>query len=182
MKKKRPIKEFKGFLGKLERFVDRSIPFWMIILTLLIILENPLWVLVHLQDYEPFVSYIEALMILFFFIDLVFKWFAVRHWKKFLRLYWLDIIAIFPFYLVARVWISITALARLGEEFGEGQKLLHEFLLFRETELIREARLAKESTLLRELRPFMRSLRTIQRFIRFLVSSDLRKKDIHYKK
>lgn len=181
MVKKKPIKEFKGFLGKLERFVDRSIPFWMIILTVLIVLENPLWVFIHLSDY-PFIGILESLMVLFFFIDLVFKWFTVRHWSKFVRLYWLDIIAIFPFYLVARVWISITALARLGEELGEGQKFLHEFLLFRETELIREARLVKESGILREIRPFIRMLRTLQRFLRFLVSADLRKKDIHYKK
>lgn len=179
--KKKPIKEFKGFLGKLERFTDKSIPFWMIILTLIIILENPLWTLIHLQDYEPIVEITESVMILFFIIDLIFKWFTVRHWNKFLRLYWIDIIAIFPFYLIARAWISITALVRLGEELGEGQKFLHEFILLRETELVKEARIVKESKLLKELNPLIRSLRTIQRFIRFIAARDLEKKDIHYR-
>jgi len=181
MKKKRPIKHFKGWLGKLERFTDKTIPLWVIILTVLIVVENPFWTLAHLDEYEPWVTIVDGLIVLFFFIDLVFKWYTVRHWKKFLKLYWLDILAVFPFYLIARAWVSIAVLLRIGEELGEGQKFLHEFILLREAELIKETRLAKEAELLKEAKPFIRALRSIQRFFRFMAGEDLERKDIHHK-
>ena len=177
--KKRPIKEFKGVLGKIERFVDKCIPFALIAITIILILENPFWILVHLENYEPWIGIIDLIIVLFFVVDLIFKWFTVRHWKKFVKLYWIDIIAVFPFYLATRAWISIASLVRLGEEFGEGQKFLHEFLLLRETELVREARLVRETELFKEFKPFMRALRSVQRFIRFVAGRDLEKKDVH---
>ena len=179
MSKKRPIKQFKGFLGKLERFIDKSIPFALLAITIILILENPLWILVHLENYEPWIGIIDGIIVLFFLIDLIFKWFTVRHWKKFVKLYWIDILAIFPFYLMTRAWISMTSLIRLGEEVGEGQKFLHEFLLLRETELVKEARLMKETELFKEMKPFVRALRSVQRFLRFIAGRDLERKDVH---
>ena len=185
MKKKRnnkPIKQFKGFLGEIERFTDKTIPFWVIVLAIMLILDNPFWTILDLEHYQPWVSLVDALIVLFFFIDLIFKWYTVRQWKKFLKIYWLDILAIFPFYLITRAWITVTALLRVGEELGEGQKFLHEFLLLRETELVKEARIAEEVKQLRETKPFIRALRSIQRFLRFIAGKNLERKDIHYKK
>ena len=163
--------QFKGFLGKLERFTSRSIPVWVILLTIILILENPFWIIISLHEYEPWIGIADGLIVLFFVLDLVFKWYTVRHWKQFLKLYWLDILAVFPFYLIARVWISVRSVLVVGEEIGESQRVLHEFLLLREGELIKEARLAKEAELLKETRPFIRALRSAQRFLRFIVGA-----------
>src|SRR3989338_4066035 len=169
MKKKRnnkPIKQFKGFLGEIERFTDKTIPFWVIVLAIILILDNPFWTILDLEHYQPWVSLVDALIVLFFFIDLIFKWYTVRQWKKFLKIYWLDILAIFPFYLITRALITVTALLRVGEEL-------------RETELVKEARIAEEVKQLRETKPFIRALRSIQRFLRFIAGKNLERKDIH---
>jgi len=173
--KKYPIRKFKGFFGKLEIFTEKSIPFWLIILTVLLILDNPFWTILSLHEYNPWVTIIDGLIVLFFVIDLFFKWLKIKHWKPFVKLYWLDLLAVFPFYLISSTFISIKSLLAVGEEIGEGQRVLHEFLLLREGELVKEARLIKETELLKESRPIMRAIRSVQRFMRFVAGYELEK-------
>ena len=122
---KRSWKKLHRFLSICEKITDVSIPFWLIVIAIILILQNPFWTIVELDHYEPWISIIDNLIVLFFATNLVFKWFRVRHWKQFLRFYWLDIVAIFPFYLIARLWIRLSTVARVSEEIGEGQRVLH---------------------------------------------------------
>ena len=78
-----------------------------------------------------------------FIIDLIFKFNRVRQFKVFLRKYWLDIIAVFPFFLLFRVFEEVVSFFRISSELSRGQNIIHSGL---EIE-----RLAKEETLLREL-------------------------------
>ena len=177
MGKKAPIKRFTGAWGALERFTDRTMPLWLILLGIMILLENPFWTIVSLSEFEPWAGILDSVILSFFILDLIFKWFSVRHWKQFLKHYWIDIIAVFPFYLLFRAWFTISSLLKMGEDLGEGQRLLHEFLLLRETELLREARLVREAELIKEAGPLTRGVQTVERFFRFAADRDLEKKD-----
>jgi hypothetical protein len=133
------------------------------------VLENPLWTLYPLEHFEPFVTYIDYFIVFFFVVDLTFKWLHVKNVVKFVKLYWLDIIAVLPFYLGFRIYARFAAIAAAGEEIAEAQKVAHELVLAREAELLKEAQvLAREEELLKEAKPLARILRSMERGIRMI--------------
>ncbi|MBU2497031.1 MAG: hypothetical protein KJ767_03160 [Nanoarchaeota archaeon] len=151
----------------IEKFVDKCVPYLLILLAIVIILDNPLWSLVDLHEYETPVLIFDTIVVLFLVADLVFKWYHIRNVKKFFRFYWLELIAVFPFYLVFRIYVFAAEIAKAGEEVN---RILHEAILTREANLLREARFVQEAekTLI-ESRPFTRMLRSISRFFRLIV-------------
>lgn len=159
-------------LRTVEHFVDRVIPFLVVLLGLLIVAD----VTMDIHRFEPWVSYADWLIVGFFATDLVFKWRHVRKVTKFLKLYWLDILAVFPFYLLFRAYVVIAELVVAGEKIKEAQQIAHEAILLRETKLLKEAevftkegRLAREAELIgKEARTLPRMLRFGQRLIRFV--------------
>lgn len=153
-----------------EHFTDHIIPWLVILLAIVLVLENPFWTLVHLEYYEPWISIFDTVVVFFFVADLVFKWFKTRNVRKFLRLYWLDIVAVFPFYLAFRAYAQIVGVFRIGEELSEtAQKLAHEAVLLREARMFEEAeRVAKEARVAREMSVIGRSVRAVQRLLRAL--------------
>ena len=154
---------FHGF----EKFIDKSIPYLLIALAVVIIIDNPLFVLVDLHQYEIPVLFFDTIVIFFLVADLVFKWFHIRNAKKFFKFYWLELIAVFPFYLVFRLYVFAAEIAKAGEEVN---RILHEAILTKEANLLREARFVQEAEkTLREARPFIRMLRSISRFFRLIV-------------
>lgn len=167
-KQKKKREQLRKALRWFEHFTDRIIPLLLIALGIVLILENPLWILVHLENYEPWISIFDYVIVTFFIVDLIFKWFKVRRVSTFLKLYWIDILAVFPFYFIFRLYTRLTTLFRISSEIREAQQIAHEALLIREASLIREAELAKEARLLRETKPLIRLLRVGQRFLRFL--------------
>ncbi len=153
-----------------EHFTDHVIPWLVILLAVVLVLENPFWTLVHLEDYEPWITVFDTVVVFFFVADLVFKWFKTMDVRRFLRLYWLDIIAVFPFYLGFRAYAQIAGVFRVGEELSEtAQKLAHEAVLLREARMFEEAeRVAKEARVAREMSVIGRSVRAVQRLLRAL--------------
>lgn len=114
----------KRWLNKIEHFVDFIIPYALILLAILIIGELFYEELIH--PYLTLVNIIDWIIIGVFVIDLTFKWFRIRNIKGFVKRYWLDIIAVMPFFLVFRL------LEEIGETFifvrewlAESQKILH---------------------------------------------------------
>ena len=159
-KKKRTLLEIA------EIWVDRSIPFWLIILTVLIVLSLLPKRIFDIHRWEPWVTIIDTLVVAFFIIDLCFKYRHVRNIPKFIRMYWLDLIAVFPFYLIFRGYLIGVEYIRAGEE---AQKVLHEALLLREVGILRETRILREAELAaKEARGLMRGIRLIQRGFRAL--------------
>lgn len=126
---------------KLEHFTDRVIPYLLSLLAIILIIEF------FFKDvafaYHNFITTADLIIILFFSVDLAFKFNRVRKIKLFLKKYWLDIIAVFPFFLIFRLVEEVFFLFRLSPELTEGQKFFHIGL---ETE-----KLAKEEKVLREL-------------------------------
>ncbi|MBI2564592.1 hypothetical protein HYV79_01220 [Candidatus Woesearchaeota archaeon] len=154
---------------KIHYLVDKALPIVVIILGIIIILENPFWILVHLEDYQPWIGMLDSIIVGVLILDLYFKWLHVKTIKKFVKYYWLDLIAVFPFYLIFRAGVFITELIRVGEEIKEAQQITHEAILLRE---IKAAE--KETRIVRETRIIPRTIRTVQRFLR-LMSGGIKK-------
>jgi hypothetical protein len=150
MEKKRTL--WQRFYHEFEHFTDHVIPILVILLAVVLILENPLWTLLPVSHYEPWITIFDETIVFFFVADLVFKWVKTRNIRRFFRLYWIDMIAVFPFYLAFRAYAEVAAVFRIGEEVSEtGQKLAHEAVLLREAKTLAEAeQLAKQARLLRE--------------------------------
>jgi len=142
-------------LEKIERFVDLAIPIMLVILTVLIILEFTRYA----DLYHNYLLIVDYIIVTFFVIDLAFKWNRIRDFKKFVGLYWIDIIAVFPFYLVFRTFYLIREIIVLSEE---APKYLHELVLLRETKFLREleyAKFMKEARFVRVAARFLRIVR-----------------------
>ena len=128
------------FLHTFEWVVDVTIPYIFIIISLLLLSDF----VFDLRPYLFWVHVIDSVVVLFFVFDLFFKCNHVRNARMFVKLYWLDILAVFPFYLLFRSYALLSGILVVGEEVGVGQRLAHEAVLLRETEvLLREQRVAR---------------------------------------
>lgn len=149
-------KHLPPWLEKIEYFVDRAIPFVLVLLTLMIVVEFTNFA----PEYEHYFAYLDYFVISFFVVDLCFKWYHTHDAYKFVRLYWIDIIAVLPFYAFFRVYFAASELIAAGEPI---QQLLHESALLKETKVLREteyaAKFAKESKLVRIVARSLRVLR-----------------------
>ena len=117
----------------IERFVDKLVP-TMLFLLLLLIAGN-MFFKDFMTRHELYVEIADAAIIIVFAVDLYFKWRRVHEVKPFLKKYWLDIIAIVPFYLVFRLFEGafLTA-AETIRGVSEGQRILHEGLEYERLE------------------------------------------------
>ena len=91
----------KPWLHKIEVIVDKIIPYLVLILLILIIGEFTHYKLI--EDNEDIVLLIDYIIVIFFLIDLSFKYYRVKNFKIFVKKYWLEILAIFPFFLIFRL-------------------------------------------------------------------------------
>lgn len=165
-------KRLEELVEHIEKWIDRLMPLMLIVLAILIALEFTEFGHKH----KDLIHTIDYFIIAFFIIDLVFKWNHTRNVFKFVKLYWIDIVAVFPFYLVFRLYAAATEIIIAGVQT---QKLLHEAVLVRETKLLREAeyatKFAKEG---RFVRIFARGLRILRArwYITFFHMQDRSKK------
>jgi len=114
----------KKWLERLEYYVDRVIPYTLVVLVVLIVLE----IFFHdeLGPYILIVKILDYIIIAIFIVDLYFKYQRVKNFKLFLRKYWLDVIAVFPFFLVFRMFEEVLILSGgLKETFLTSQKVVH---------------------------------------------------------
>ena len=160
------IKEHRHPLIWLEKFVDRTVPILLIILAVIVILENPFWSLVDLHVYKSQLFVFDTILVIFLAVDLTFKWFHIRNLKTFVRVYWLEIIAVFPFYLIFRLYVLSVEFARAGEQ---AQRTIHQAILAREAGLIKEAEFFQSAErALREEGTMARIVRSVTRLYRII--------------
>ncbi len=160
---------------KFEIFVDKSIPYLLGILLLVIIGE----IFFHefMVENHTAVQVIDWIVVAFFVIDLIFKYRRVRNLPKFLRSSWLEIIAIFPFFLIFRFFEGFVNVLGIGETaISETQKIVHVSTEF-EKEIgvaSKEAdAIAKETgRLSSRTTRFARFLRPLARSVRFFELGD----------
>jgi hypothetical protein len=166
--KKREHHHSWAFLSWFEWFTDIIIPYLLIILAIELLIENPLWVLYDLEQWHA-ITYLDYAILFFFIVDLSFKWWHVKNLTQFVKLYWLDILAVLPFYLGFRVYARFAGLLSTGEEIAAMQKVAHEAVLTREAQLADDlGKLARDEKFLREARPLTRFVQTMERSLRIV--------------
>lgn len=121
-KKGEPTK-FEKFVDDAEIFIDKTIPYSLIILLYLLI------VIFFFPEFEKQYYTIhlllEAFVIGTFGADLVFKYLKLRNFPLFLKKYWLDVIIVFPFFLFFKLLEPVFSLFRLAGTFEGGSVLFH---------------------------------------------------------
>ena len=142
----------KVWLHKIEHIVDKSIPYLLILLLFVIIGE--IFFSHKIEPYRMFVSVIDSFIIFVFVIDLIFKYIRIRNFPKFFKNYWLEIIAIFPAFLILRVMEEFAIIVKLEESIGISQDVIE----------VGERTIPRTN----RLRYFSRFIRPLARFPRFL--------------
>ena len=173
----------KQWMHKIEVIVDKAIPPCLIVLLVIIVLDLGFPAFVEQHHLHPYILVADYLIISIFVVDLIFKYIRTRHIPLFIRKYWLDILAVFPFFLVFRVFeLAAGAFSFVVSESTQTlQAVLHEGLevekegarLLREAERFtkeggRVAREAEKLSKLSRSSRFMRFLRPILRLPRFI--------------
>ena len=153
------------WLHQIEVMVDAVIPYLLIVLAVLLLGE-----MLTPRTLTPYANAIEVFdwfVISCFAIDLTFKYRRVRNIPKFIRRYWLDIIATLPVFLVLR---TIEEMARLGKllqfqaQLEQPQVIVHEGLMIQR----QVQRIVGEAERFGELSRFERFGRWMERAPRFL--------------
>ncbi|MBT3985330.1 hypothetical protein HOD38_01255 [archaeon] len=163
----------KKWVHKVEVIVDWIIPFAVLILLGVIIVE--LFFHDFAETYHLAITIIDATVIGIFVIDLIFKWIRIRHIKPFIKECWLDIIAVFPFFLVFRVVERFLILLELSGDIKQFQMLFHEGLELRKSgssilkeggKIVQEAekagKLSRVQQIVRYIKPIQRSPRLLK--------------------
>ncbi|MEK6906974.1 MAG: hypothetical protein AABW45_00425 [Nanoarchaeota archaeon] len=156
----------KPWLHELEFLADKSIPYLVLVLLILIVLD----IFYHEKTipYENQILILDYFIVLVFIIDLSFKYYRVRNAKTFLKKYWIDIIAVFPFFLMFRLVEEILILTSISQSLTESQKVLHSGVeigrISREvSEEARVLREIQEASRLERTTMFTRILRPLER-------------------
>ena len=142
----------KPWLHKIELLIDKIIPYFLIILLFLIIGQIVFGQ--KIEPYHTYVSVIDSIIIFIFVIDLIFKYIRIRNFPKFFKKYWLEIIAVFPAFLVLRIVEEFAIIVNLEESIAASQEVIE----------IGERTIPRTS----RLRYFSRFVRPLARFPRFL--------------
>ncbi|MBI4158767.1 ion transporter [Candidatus Woesearchaeota archaeon] len=110
-------------LYKAEHFIDKLVPYAVVFLLFIIITD--FFFMEFYTKYELHFEIGDYIVVGIFLIDLIFKFNRVRKFNLFIKKYWIDIIAVFPFFLLFRVFDEVISLFRIGSEFSEGQRIIH---------------------------------------------------------
>lgn len=109
-----------------HHIVDFLIPVCLVLLIVVLVIE--FFFPAIAEHYNLWLGIADGFIVLVFFLDVVFKYQRASSIPNFLKESWLDIIAIFPFFLFFRVFEGIGVLKAAGEiaDLGaSGQKVLH---------------------------------------------------------
>ena len=116
------MEKTRGWKHDAEVIVDRTIPYALILLLFLIIGE--IFFADELQHYSLFVSTIDSFIIGAFVFDLFFKYKHSRNIPAFLRRHWLQIIALFPAFLIVRLVEEFFVVTKLEDAIKFSQEAL----------------------------------------------------------
>jgi len=172
-------KGIKHFFDKIELLVDKVIPPLVLLLLFIIIIEFGFHDIA--EHYEFQIKLADSIIVAVFIIDLIYKYIRVRNIPKFVKHFWLDILAVFPFFLLFRAFEGVTAVLRIGETTERGQKLLHEGLELQKEgarlvqEIEKAARVGKEATLAGRFARFIRPVTRLPRILKIVPQQTRRK-------
>ena len=164
----------KKWVHNIEVFIDKLIPWLLIILLIILVIE----IFFHelALKYHLYIEIADYFIILGFIMDLIFKYMRIRDIPKFLRSSWIEIIAIFPFFLVFRLFESVALFfGGATETASSAQKAVHIGIGVEKEvgEVIREgSKITEEISKASRAERFARFLRPIARSLRLLKFKD----------
>ncbi|MGV8141311.1 MAG: hypothetical protein ACP5NW_02630 [Candidatus Woesearchaeota archaeon] len=164
----------KRWMHKLELFIDRVIPYCLVLLIIIIVLELGFHKFVEEHGLLLTINILDYLIILIFILDLIFKYVRVRDIPKFLKLYWLEILAVFPFFLIFRLAELAFGVSEVSSGIKTAQSLTHSTVeLEKEVAVLREGEgvLKEGEKLLKEGEKVLKAERSVRlsRFLRPLL-------------
>ena len=154
----------KQWMHKIELLVDKSIPYCLVIITVMVVGE--LFFQSYVSPYQFYFSIADSIVVAIFILDLIFKYVRMRYSPLFFKKYWLEIIAVFPTFLVLRMIESFAPIVNIGESL---QKSFHETLAIEQEGkiLVQEIeRTGKESSRFRYFLKFARPLARAPRLLK----------------
>jgi len=113
----------KLWLHKIEDIVDKSIPY--LVALLLVIILGEIFYNDFFSQYQNTIDIIDWVIVGFFVVDLAFKYIRIKNAKIFLKRHWIEIIAVFPFFLLFRLVEELVLFFRFGIGLRESQEILH---------------------------------------------------------
>ena len=158
----------KAWMHKIEEIVDKLIPPMLILLIFLIIIEIFFKDFAH--HHETAIITLDYIVIGVFVLDVIFKYIRFKPFKKFLKKSWLDIIAIFPFALMFRVFEGFLEIFVATEIIKEGQSILHSAVEIEKEagkvikEVEKAGKVARTTRFTRFIRPVARMPRLVKAF------------------
>ncbi|MGM0482800.1 MAG: HPP family protein [Patescibacteria group bacterium] len=99
----------KGYFSLMEYYVDKAVPF-LLVLLFASILSQFLYPEV-LEPFGPYFDMVDQIVILFLIVDLGFKFKEASSATSFFRRYWLELIAVLPFFIVVRAFQGLAVSA-----------------------------------------------------------------------
>ncbi|HIH14814.1 MAG: hypothetical protein QT08_C0009G0061 [archaeon GW2011_AR17] len=158
----------KRWYSYIELLIDALVPIAVVVLLAIIIIE--LFFHTTAEKYFTIISILDYSILGIFIIDLIFKYNRIRKWDRFLRECWLDIIAIFPFFLIFRVFESFLIFTELPKELRQFQLILHEGVVLSEesSKVIREAEEAGKISRIKAIIRMFRGLEKSPKIIKAL--------------
>ncbi len=158
----------KPWLHKIEVLVDKIIPILLVVIIVIIVGEFAYTE--FMEEHRFFVEVIDGIVVFVFILDLIFKYIRIRNFPKFLRASWIDILAIFPFFLVFRLFEGLIGLFGAGETVARTQQVVHVGVEIEKevgSALKEGERLAKESSRVGKFSEFLRPVARSFRFFKF---------------
>jgi len=149
------------WLHRLEKLVDFVIA--PLLVGLLVIIGGEIFLGDKFETYSRYADYFDILLVLVFAVDLSFKFYRVRKIPKFIKSYWVEIIATIPFFLVFR----FSSVFGLQEFLERGQTVAHEVPEIQKLEK-EAAAIVKEAGRAGRTARLIRTFKIASRFPRFL--------------
>ncbi|MGV8171168.1 MAG: hypothetical protein ACP5OA_00570 [Candidatus Woesearchaeota archaeon] len=112
-------------MHKLEFIVDAIIPYCLVLLIIILILELGFHNFVKEHGLLVTINIADYFIIFIFVLDLIFKYIRVHDIPLFLKRYWLEIIAVFPFFLFFRLAELAFGITEISESVKTAQSITH---------------------------------------------------------
>ena len=143
----------KRWLHKIEVLADRLIPYSLVLLLFIIIGE--VFFTQEIEHFSIYISFLDGMIITIFIVDLGFKYVRTKNIPKFFKKYWIEIIAIFPAFVVVRIIEEIVVFANLEQTLVLSQEALEV-----------EARAGTRASRLHYFSRFVKPLARLPRFLK----------------
>lgn len=153
-------------LHKIEHFVDKSIPYLLVILIIITLID--VFYVEIAERYLHTIEFIDNIVIAFFITDLAFKYKRASNIPQFIKNNWIDIIAVMPFYFMFRL---VDEFLVASELIKESQQSLH-VAAGVEKEATTAAKELKDAKMITRSEKMLKEIKIFSRIPRFVKALD----------